>query len=67
MLMLEKNGKVVNIKDSKELWSEYILDDDTIIRVKYVVTEIRLLDEKNEDGSPKYNLSIQPVISTLKK
>ena len=65
--MSEKKGKRINIKDSKESWSEYILDDNTIIRVKYVVTEIRMLDEKDKDGFPKYNLTMQPVISTSKE
>lgn len=65
--MSDSKGKLMNITDSKEYWSEYTLDDGTKIKVKYVVTEIRLLDEKDKDGLPKYNLSIQPVITTNKE
>lgn len=65
--MSDSKGKLMNITDSKESWSEYTLDDGTKIKVKYVVTEIRLLDEKDKDGLPKYNLSIQPVITTNKE
>ena len=61
-----EKSKKLNIIDSKEPWSEYTIDDGTIIRVKPVVTKIILL-EKDGNQSPSYTLSIHPIIDVVKK
>lgn len=53
----------VKIVEYKENWSEYKLENGAIIRLKPVVTDIILKDKRNNDGSPIYSVSFQPIIT----
>lgn len=57
----------LKIIESKENWSEYKLENGTVIRLKPVVTDIILKDKRKNDGSPVYSVSFQPVITYDKK
>lgn len=49
------DADVIPIKNSKEEWSTYTLEDDTVIRVKMVVAEVsRLINRYDNEGNPIY-------------
>lgn len=46
-----------------ESWSEYLVDDGTVIRLKPVVTEIlKLENEFDANGNPAYVVNAQNVL-----
>ena len=50
-----KDAVLVSAKDSKEPWTEYHLEDGTILKTKQVVSEIWRVDgEYDAEGSPVY-------------
>lgn len=54
----------VPIRTNEERWSEYMLDDGTVIRIKVVLTEASRIDNLYEpDGTPVYNVKTSPVIA----
>lgn len=57
----------VKIISSIENWSEYKLEDGTIIKLKPVVTKIIKTDKKKSDGTPVYSVTFQPVIDYYKE
>lgn len=50
----------VEVKEVKELWSEYVLSDGNTIRIKPVVTKV--IQKLSEDNNPTYTVSLQHVI-----
>ncbi len=45
----------VGFRSSGENWNEYLADDQTVIRIKLVVTEVlRLEGQFDPDGNPVY-------------
>jgi hypothetical protein len=63
----QENGTLMNVTDSKEPWSEYVLEDGTKIKIKQAVGNIVKLDRKNPDGTPVYMLQGQPVMFIVPK
>ncbi len=60
--MQKKKGHIVNVKSSKENWSEYELENGSTLRLKQVVVQVVLLDEKDDSGKPVYQISANPII-----
>lgn len=53
----------VGIAESQEPFSEYSLEDGTIIKSKQVITDVvRAVDRFNEDGTPVYLFKFQMVL-----
>lgn len=65
------NGALVDamdvpIKDSSEKWSEFILEDGTILRMKLtLVSAARIDGQYNDQGEPVYGMNLAPVIVTI--
>ncbi len=63
------DGKVVKAMDipiveSKEQFSEFTLSDGTILRIKTTILGAsRNLGRYGTDGSPEYNLKLNPLIN----
>lgn len=48
-------GIEIPIKSSGELWSEYLLEDGTVLRLKVVMTDvIKVENEYDAEGTPVY-------------
>ena len=55
----------VEVREAKEPWSEYHLEDGATLRVKIVLLQIsRHPDKFTPDGEPVYEVKIAPVINT---
>ena len=56
-------GDPVEIVNSSEPWSEYELEDGTVLRIKFVLgAAYRLKNRWNEDGEPLYVTKAQTVV-----
>ena len=61
-------GTLMEITDSKEPWSEYMLEDGTKVRYKNTVLYITRLDnKKNENGEPVYVVHGQQAVAIIPK
>ena len=61
-------GTLMEITNSEEPWSEYILEDETKIRFKQtLVNIIRLDNKKNPNGDPVYVVQSQQTMSIIPK
>ena len=61
-------GTLMDIKEAKEPWSEYILEDGTKIRIRQaVVSIVRLDDKKNINGETVYVFQGQNTMSVIPK
>ena len=50
-------GVEVPVKSSRESWSDYLMEDGTVIRLKVILTDaIKLENEYDADGTPVYVL-----------
>ncbi len=60
------NGFEVPIESSNEKWSEFKLEDGTLIRAKInVVAVVRVEGEYDQNGNPLYTMNMAPVIAIL--
>jgi hypothetical protein len=53
----------VNFEPFKEPFSEYHLDDGTVLRIKFPLVKIRRTEERNPDGTRAYQYEYAPVMS----
>jgi|WetSurMetagenome_2_1015567.scaffolds.fasta_scaffold52319_5 nitrite reductase/ring-hydroxylating ferredoxin subunit len=60
-----RTGEIMDIKQTKEDWSEYTLENGTVIKIKQVVVQIIKLDETDEQGNPSYVTQTQPIVSVI--
>ncbi|MDR1787999.1 MAG: hypothetical protein LBR16_06080 [Treponema sp.] len=61
-------GTLMEVKDPKEPWSEYTLDDGTKIRLKQTLVQVvRLDNKKNPNGEPIYSIQSQPTMTIIPK
>lgn len=52
--------------EATEAWSNYRLEDGTVIKLKNVVSRIlRLLDRTRDDGSPFYVVEGSAILTTI--
>jgi hypothetical protein len=59
-------GYEVPVSESSEKWSEFILEDGTIIRAKVaLVSAIRVEGEYDPVGNPVYQMNAAPVIGIV--
>lgn len=61
----EIQGKLVDVVSSKEEWSEYKLEDGTIIKVKNILVKLIDFNQTNPDGTKAYATQFQPVINVI--
>lgn len=57
-------GASVEAVESTERWSEYLLEDGTVLKMKLVITNIyRLDDERDSMGNPVYVVGSSNVLA----
>ena len=62
----QRDGSEVMVGESSEKWSEFTLEDGSVIRVKTsVVSAIRIDGEFDQDGNPAYALKMQPQVAII--
>lgn len=60
----EVEGTVLNFRGTVEPWTEYLVDDGTVIRIKIVATEVvRLEGEYDPTGNPLYFVGTTNVMA----
>lgn len=60
------DASLVPVRSSQEPWSEYILDDGTLIRLRSVVTEVYRIDNMYDpEGNPVYQVKSSNVASAI--
>ena len=63
-----KTADLVNFVANAEPWSEYLLEDGTLVRMKQTAMRFAKLDDVvGADGKPLYNIQTQPTIVILPK
>jgi len=65
--MEKETGELVNIVKQEEPWSEYYLEDGTIIRTKQTLLQLAKMDLPGPDGKPIYTMQSQPNIVVIPK
>lgn len=66
-LMENKEGLLMDITSQNEVWSEYTLEDETIIRVKQTIVQIVKFEPLSSSEDPQYAVQAQPIISVIPK
>jgi len=57
-------GRLIYINSSSEHWSEYLLDDGSTIRAKFIATKVFRVDgEYDIDGNPVYIVRSTNVVT----
>ncbi len=58
------DGIYVPVRESHEVWNEYLLEDGTVLRMKLVVTEVyRIEGMYDSDGNPVYQVKSSNVVT----
>jgi len=60
-----KTGELVKVAKCDEPWSEYTLEDGTLIRTKQTALHIVKMDELGPDGNPIYSIQTQPSLVVI--
>lgn len=59
-------GTLVPVRSSQESWSEYLLEDEAVVRLKVVVTEVyRIEGIYDTEGNPVYHIRSANVASAM--
>ena len=66
-IIVQKEGEFINVVKQTEPWSEYELEDGTIIRTKQTMLQVVRMDEPDKNGRPVYNMQSQPSIVVIPK
>lgn len=57
-------GEVIPVQQAQEGWSQYLLADGSIVKMKVVVTDVfRVENEYDAEGNPIYYLKSTNVLS----
>jgi len=63
--LCETIGESMDIRELKEPWAEYVLEDGTKIKARQTAVNIVKLDQKNPDGTPVYLLQSQSMMLVI--
>lgn len=63
--LVTEYGEMVTVVEQKEPWSEYRLEDGTLIRTKQTLMQIVKMDTPGPDGKPVYTMQTQPTIMVI--
>ncbi len=59
-----KDVELVEVQQSTEQWSQYLLSDGSVVRLKIVVTEVwRVIGEFDNDGNPLYMVKSSNIMA----
>lgn len=57
-------GELIHVQDAKEGWSQYLLADGSIVKMKIVLTDVfRVDNEYDGEGNPVYYVKSTNVLS----
>lgn len=60
----EAQAEVVGFRPGAEHWNEYLLDDQTLLKIKVVVTEVlRVEGQYDQAGNPAYVVNSTNVLA----
>jgi hypothetical protein len=62
-----KEGLLMNIEAQNELWSEYTLEDGTIVRIKQAVVQVVRFESQIPNEPPQYAVQAQPIVTIIPK
>jgi hypothetical protein len=61
-----REGFEVPVSESTERWTDVLLEDGTVLRVKAsIVSAVRINGEFDADGNPAYALKVNPTITLV--
>lgn len=63
--LVKEYGEMVTVVEQKEPWSEYRLEDGTLIRTKQTLMQLVKMDTPGPDGKPVYTMQTQPTIMVI--
>jgi hypothetical protein len=50
-----KDAELIEVRQSNELWNDYLLSDGTALKMKTIVSEVwRIVGEYDNEGNPIY-------------
>jgi hypothetical protein len=58
----ETSAEKVSVKETRENWSEYILEDGSLARVKPILAKVLRTEEFDSEGNPIYQLVISNAV-----
>lgn len=58
----ETSAEKVSIKESREAWSDYTLEDGAVVRVRPIIARALRTGEFDAEGNPIYQLTISNVV-----
>ncbi|HKZ42706.1 MAG TPA: hypothetical protein VJ044_17215 [Candidatus Hodarchaeales archaeon] len=59
-------GERISVQDSRENWSQYLLEDGSTLKMKIVVTEVLRIDgQYDAEGNPVYFVKSANIISVI--
>lgn len=59
-------GQEVQVAESTERWSDFTLEDGSVIRAKLMLTSaIRVDGEYDQNGNPLYIMNVGPIFSIV--
>jgi hypothetical protein len=62
----QHDATLIPVTSSQEPWSEYILDDGSLLRLKTVVTEVYKIDGfYTAEGDPVYQIKSKNIVSAI--
>ncbi len=60
----EKEAQLIDIQQSDEHWNQYLLSDQTVVKMKLVATEVWRVDgEYDPEGNPIYLIKSSNVVN----
>ena len=60
------DGFDIPIEESAERWSEFTLEDGTIVRAKVnLISVVRVKNERDQAGNPLYVINVAPIIGVV--
>jgi hypothetical protein len=61
-----RDGSEIMVDESSEKWSEFTLEDGTVLRIKTsLVSAVRIDGEFDQEGNPSYSLKMQPQVAVI--
>lgn len=63
--LVTEYGEMVTVVKQEEPWSEYRLEDGTLIRTKQTLMQLVKMETPSPDGKPVYTMQTQPTIMVI--
>ena len=60
------DATLVDVIQASELWNQYLLDDQTVLKFKTVVSQVVKIDnEYDSDGNPVYVVKSSSIVTVI--